>query len=85
MAKGRYLFQGTTRSATVFGVFFSGFHIIKYGLRVSLDPGDLGEIGLAGAASMGALMARPAYRASIPYAGMLVAMDGVNHFMRTTS
>jgi hypothetical protein len=84
MAKGRYLMQGTTRSATVFGVFFSGFHVVKYGLRVALDPGDIAEIGLAGAVSMGALMSRPAYRASVPYAAMLVGMDGVNHVMRKT-
>jgi hypothetical protein len=84
MAKVRYLMQGTTRSATVFGVFFGAFHVIKYGIRVSLDPGDIPEIGMAGAASMGGLMYFPAYRASVPYAAMLVGMDGVNHFMRKT-
>lgn len=27
-AKARYLMEGTTRSATVFGVFFGGFHVV---------------------------------------------------------
>lgn len=84
MAKVRYLMQGTSRSATVFGIFFGGFHVIKYGLRVAFDPGDIAEIGLGGAISMGALASRPAYRASMPYAAMLVGMDGVNHFMKKT-
>jgi len=85
MAKFRYLAQGTRTQATTFGVFFGGFHMLKYGLRVSVDPGDYGEIGLAGATSMGALMIKPAYRAAIPYAAMLIAMDGVNLYMRQTS
>jgi hypothetical protein len=29
VAKGKYLLQGTTRSATLFGVFFSGFHLVS--------------------------------------------------------
>jgi hypothetical protein len=85
VAKGRYLMQGTTRSATLFGVFFGGFHILKYGLKVTLDPGDVGEIGVAGAASVGTLFARPAWRPNIPYALMLVAMDGFNLYMRKSS
>lgn len=28
-AKGRYLLQSTTRSATLFGVFFGGFHVVS--------------------------------------------------------
>jgi hypothetical protein len=28
-AKARYLMEGTTRSATVFGVFFGGFHVVS--------------------------------------------------------
>ena len=28
-AKGKYLLQGTTRSATLFGVFFGGFHVVR--------------------------------------------------------
>ena len=27
-AKGKYILEGTTRSATVFGVFFGGFHVV---------------------------------------------------------
>ena len=82
MAKGKYLLQGTTRSATLFGVFFGGFHVVKYGLRVAVDPGEFSEIGLAGAVSMGALMSKPAFRPSIPYASMLIIMDGVHIVMR---
>ena len=76
MAKTRYLIQGTTRSATLFGVFFGGFHVVKYGFRIMLDsPGDFVEIGMAGCVSMGALAYKPAYRASMPYAAMLVGME----------
>jgi hypothetical protein len=81
-AKGRYILQGTTRSATIFGVFFGGFQVLKYGVRVAMDPGDVAEIGVAGAASMGALMIKPAFRPSMPYAAMLVIMDGVSIAMR---
>jgi hypothetical protein len=28
-AKARYMMEGTTRSATIFGVFFSGFHLVS--------------------------------------------------------
>jgi hypothetical protein len=82
MAKGRYMLQGTTRSATMFGVFFGGFHVVRYGVRVAMDPGEWGEIGLAGAVSMGALMSQPAFRPSMPYASMLIIMDGVHIVMR---
>jgi hypothetical protein len=84
-AKGRFILQGTTRSATVFGVFFGGFQIVKYGFRVVLDPGEIPEIIGAGAISMGALMYKPAFRASMPYAAMLVVMDGANLYMRKSS
>lgn len=84
-AKTKYLIQGTSRSATIFGVFFGGFHVVKYGLRVTVDPGELGEIVMAGAVSMGALMYRPNWRPSMPYAAMLVFMDGVNNYMKETS
>lgn len=83
-AKGRYLLQGTTRSATMFGVFFGGYHVLKYGLRVTLDPGQVGEIVVAGAASTAALMYKPVWRASMPYAMMLISMDAVNLMMRRT-
>lgn len=82
MAKAKYLMQGTTRSATVFGIFFGGFHCIKYGLRVVTDPGEFTEIGIAGVLSMGALMSQPAYRPSLPYASMLIIMDSVHILMR---
>jgi hypothetical protein len=82
MAKGKYILQGTTRSATIFGVFFGGFHVVKYGLRLSLDPGEFGEIGLAGIASLGALMIKPTFRPSMPYASMLIVMDGAHIIMR---
>jgi hypothetical protein len=81
-AKGRYLMQGTTRSAAMFGVFFGGFHITKYGVRVLADPGEIAEIALSGAISVGALTYKPAWRASIPYAVMLIAMDSAHYIMR---
>lgn len=82
MAKGRYILQGTTRSATIFGVFFGGFHIVRYGIRIAVDPGEFTEIGLSAVISMSALMSRPAYRPSMPYASMLIIMDGVHVVMR---
>lgn len=82
MAKGKYIFQGSTRSATMFGAFFGGFHVLKYGLRIWADPGEYTEIAVAGAATMGGLMIQPTTRASMPYAGMLIFMDAVNIFMR---
>lgn len=80
-AKGRFLFQGTTRSGMLFGAFFGGFHVIKYGVKVVADPGDATEIAVAGAASMGAIVSRPNARSSVPYAGMLVVMDAFNTYM----
>jgi hypothetical protein len=85
VAKARYLMQGTTRSATVFGVFFGGFHVAKYGIRVVADPGEIAEIGLAGVASVGALLYKPAWRASMPYAIMLILMDSFNLAMKQTT
>lgn len=82
VAKGRYLLQGTTRSATLFGVFFGGFHTLRYGLRVAADPGEWAEIGIAGGISLGALMSQPKFRPSMPYATMLVFMDCVHIVMR---
>ena len=84
MAKGRYLMQGSTRSATLFGVFFGGFHVLKYGLRVTLDPGEFNEIFLAAPVALGALFYKPANRQAMPYASMLILMDGVNLYMRKT-
>lgn len=82
VAKSRFILQGTTRSAALFGGFFGGFQIVKYGLRVTADPGEVAETAVAGVVSLGALMYRPAFRASLPYATMLVVMDGVQIFMR---
>jgi len=65
-----------------FGLFFGGFHCLKYGIRVVGDPGQVSEIFGAGVLSVGAMMVKPATRASIPYAGMLVAMDSFSLYMR---
>jgi len=81
-AKARFIFQGTSRSAFLFGAFFGGFHVLKYSTRVLMDPGEVPEILVAGAVSMGALAYKPAYRPSMPYAGMLILMDGIQFFMR---
>ena len=84
MAKGRYLIQGSTRSATLFGIFFGSFHVLKYGIRVTLDPGDYNEIFMASPVALGALFYKPAHRQAMPYASMLILMDGVNLYMRKT-
>jgi hypothetical protein len=85
MAKGRYIMQGTTRSATVFGLFFTGYHVAKYGLRIAVLPdNDMGEIAVAAPLSLGILMANPATRPALPYATMLVVMDSVHLYMRKT-
>jgi len=82
VAKGKYLMEGTTRSATMFGVFFGGFHCVKYGIRVVFDPGDYPEMGLAGAISLGGLMCKPNFRPAVPYATMLIFMDSFHLVMR---
>jgi hypothetical protein len=82
MAKGRFLMQGTSRSAAMFGGFFGGFHVLRYGVRVAADPGEWGEIVLAGSVSLGALFSQPKFRASMPYASMLIFMDCVHIVMR---
>mmetsp|Transcript_5444 Transcript_5444/g.8058 ORF Transcript_5444/g.8058 Transcript_5444/m.8058 type:complete len:229 (-) Transcript_5444:133-819(-) len=81
-AKGKYMFQGTVRSGMVFGAFFGSFHAIKYGIRVMSDPGDVAEVSIAGAITLGGLVVKPATRASLPYAGMLIAMDTFHIYMR---
>jgi hypothetical protein len=81
-AKFKYMVEGTTRSATLFGVFFSGFHVVKYGIRVALDPGEYSEIALAGGISLGALMSKPSFRPAMPYASMLIVMDSIHLVMR---
>jgi len=82
VAKSKYLLQGTSRSGALFGVFFGGFQVVKYGVRVIADPGQVGEIGIATAVSMGAMMSRPALRPSMPYGGMLIAMDAFSIGLR---
>jgi hypothetical protein len=81
-AKGRFILQGTTRSAFTFGTFFGGFQVVKYGLRTTVDPGEVAEIGLAAAASLGVLVSRPHSRPYMPYALMLIGMDAVQLYMR---
>lgn len=81
-AQSKYLFQGTTRSGMVFGAFFAGFHGIKYAVRVLVDPGDAGEIAVGTTLGLGAVVARPETRASLPYAAMLIGMDGFHIMMR---
>ena len=81
-AKGKFLMEGTTRSATIFGAFFGGFHCVKYGIRVAFDPGDYQEIGLAAAISMGGLISKPNFRPAVPYASMLIMMDSFHLVMR---
>lgn len=82
MAKGKYILQGTTRSATLFGAFFGGFHVIKYGTRVMANPGEYTEIAIAAPVILGGMMTQPALRPAMPYLSMLIIMDGVNIFMR---
>jgi hypothetical protein len=85
MAKGRYIMQGTSRSATVFGLFFTGYHITKYGLRIAVLPdNEIAEIAVAAPLSLGILMANPATRPALPYATMLVVMDTAHLYMRKT-
>lgn len=84
MAKTKYLMQGTTRAGATFGLFFAGFHGLKYGLRVVVDPGMWWEMAGAGALSVGALSVKPATRVNVPYAGMLVGMDAFSNYMRET-
>lgn len=84
MAKTKFLMQGTTRAGATFGMFFAGFHSLKYGIRVAADPGMVWEMVGAGVLSIGALTSKPAMRAHIPYAGMLIGMDAFSNYMRET-
>ncbi|KAL3815353.1 hypothetical protein ACHAXA_002137 [Cyclostephanos tholiformis] len=81
-AQGKFVFQGTYRSGMFFGGFFGTFHAVKYGTRVLVDPGDAGEILLGGSVALGGILAKREWRASLPYAVMLVAMDSVHVLMR---
>lgn len=82
MAKGKFVLQGTTRSAALFGAFFGGFHVIKYGARVAATPGEFAEIAIAAPIVLGGMMTQPALRPAMPYMSMLIIMDGVNIVMR---
>ena len=81
-AQGKFVFQGTYRSGMFFGVFFGAFHAVKFGTRVLTDSGDVGEIGMAGIVTLGGVIAKKEWRASLPYAMMLVAMDSFHVFTR---
>ncbi|KAL7462307.1 hypothetical protein ACHAXS_002688 [Conticribra weissflogii] len=81
-AKGKFIFQGTYRSGMFFGGFFGAFHTVKYGVRILVDPGDAGEIGVGSLVGLGAVFAKREWRASLPYAVMLVGMDTFHVFMR---
>jgi hypothetical protein len=83
MAKGKFLFQGTTRSATLFGIFFAGFHSTKYGIKVAAN--EPGHVAGAAIISTSALLYKPAWRPSMPYAIMLIAMDCIHVYMRKTT
>lgn len=74
--------EGTTRSATLFGALFGGFHVLKYGVRVAQNPGEYTEIACAAPVILGGMMSQPALRPAMPYMSMLIIMDGVNIFMR---
>lgn len=84
MAKTKYLMQGTTRAGATFGLFFAGFHGLKYGIRVAADPGMVWEMVGAGVLSVGAMSVKPAMRVNLPYAGMLIGMDAFSNYMRET-
>ena len=83
MAKSKYLMEGTTRSGLVFGGFFSGFHCLKYGIRIASDPGPVYEAIGASAVSLSALAVKPAMRPNIPYAAMLIGMDCFSIYMNS--
>jgi hypothetical protein len=55
---------------------------VKYGLKVSFDPGEFAQVLLAGTVSMGTLMTKPSWRPSMPYAGMLIVMDSFQIIMK---
>eukprot|EP00522_Entomoneis_paludosa_P017138 CAMPEP_0172441998 /NCGR_PEP_ID=MMETSP1065-20121228/2481_1 /TAXON_ID=265537 /ORGANISM="Amphiprora paludosa, Strain CCMP125" /LENGTH=205 /DNA_ID=CAMNT_0013191641 /DNA_START=194 /DNA_END=811 /DNA_ORIENTATION=- len=83
-AKARYIFEGTTRNATLFGVFFAGFHVFKYGLRVVSNDelGPYSETAIAAPVSVGILAYNPAWRPAVPYGCMLIGMDMFQNYMK---
>lgn len=83
MSKLRYILQGTTRSATLFGSFFGCYHTIRYGVRVTINPSsEYSEIALASPIALGVLWSYKPTRHAFPYGAMLVIMDGVSLYMR---
>lgn len=86
VAQGKYLMESTRRSATLFGVFFAGFQVGKYAIRVvGNDPGDVTEIVGSGVVTLGTLFSQPKWRAAVPYAVMLMAMDSFQAYTRHTN
>jgi hypothetical protein len=86
VAQGKYLMESTRRSATLFGLFFTGFQVGKYAIRVAGDdPGDVAEIVGSGAVTLGTLFSQPKWRAAVPYAIMLMAMDSFQAYTRHTN
>lgn len=81
-AQAKFIFQGSYRSGMFFGALFSVFHTVKYGVRVLVDPGDVGEIGVGSLVTLGGVVARREWRASLPYAVMLIGMDTFHVVMR---
>jgi hypothetical protein len=83
VAKSQFLLKNTTRNAILFGTFFAGYHVTKYGIRiVAYDPGLPTEVGVGSALSLAALAARPQTRAALPYATMLLGLDAFHIFYR---
>lgn len=84
--KFKYLIQGTTRSGLLFGLFFSSYQMLKYGIRITFnDPGDITEIVGASTLSITPLYYYPIYRPALPYSFMLIGMDCFSLYMRKTS
>lgn len=80
--KGKFIFQGTGRSSVVFGAFFSGYHTLRYGIRVACDPGVVWEMFGAGTISLSTLFFRPQLRPFLPYGGILIGMDAFSTYMK---
>ena len=76
-----FAFASMTSSGMFFGAYFGAYHAVKYGTRVLVDPGDVGEICAGGAIALGGLVSKSQWRVSMPYAVMLVAMDGFHIMM----
>ena len=80
--KGSYIFNGVGRHAGGFGVFFGGYHTVKYLGRTYVDPGDWQLIIACSAVGLGGISYRPDTRKMFPYALMLIAMDSFNELYR---